>query len=237
MQTLAGRAHLNVARHIEGSWAGIPGRKLSMKKFAGLFLLLAIFCSPAVAQEKDSWKVFKRPPTRSRFELGGGVLFRSFDNIDSTGQPATNYQRLSQLGWSGYADYRFLRWLSIGGDLSGAYHLSSNNGNTQIYTVMIGPQFYPFGHDHKIIPFGHVLFGRGVYGFNLESQGGFNPLSRWDNAYTWMGGGGLDVKYKRRWLIRLIEADYEASHFGASGAPSEGNYRISVGLIYRFGVR
>jgi hypothetical protein len=206
-----------------------------MKKFAGLFLLLAIFCSPAVAQDKDSWKVFKRPPQRSRFELGGGLLFRSFDNIDSTGMP-TNL-RLDQLGWSGYADYRFLHWLSLGADLSGAYHFSSNNGNTQIYTGMIGPRFYPFGHEHKITPFGQVLFGRGFYGYNLESQGGFNPLSHWDNGYTWMAGGGLDVRYKRRWLIRIVEFDYEASHFGATGAPSEGNYRVSAGLIYRFGVR
>jgi hypothetical protein len=206
-----------------------------MKKFAGLFLLLAIFCSPAVAQEKDSWKVFKRPPQRSRFELGGGLLFRSFYNINSTGT-ATG-QRLNQLGWSGYADYRFLRWLSLGGDLSGAYHLSSNNGNTQIYTVMIGPRFYPFGHEHKITPFGQVLFGRGFYGYNLESQGGFNPFSRWTNGYNWMGGGGLDFRYKRRWLLRIPEVDYESSHFGASGQPSQGNFRLSVGLIYRFGVR
>jgi hypothetical protein len=206
-----------------------------MKKFAGLFLLLAIICSPAVAQEKDSWKVFKRPPERSRFELGGGLLFRSFDNIDSSGMP-TNL-RLNQLGWAGYADYRFLHWLSLGADLSGAYHLSSENGNTQIYTAMIGPRFYPFGHEHKITPFGQVLFGRGFYGYNLESQGGFNPLSHWDNGYTWMAGGGLDVRYRRRWLIRIIEFDYEDSKFGASGAPSEGNYRVSVGLIYRFGVR
>ncbi|HEY0704398.1 MAG TPA: hypothetical protein VGD60_16615 [Candidatus Acidoferrales bacterium] len=206
-----------------------------MKKFAGLFLLLAIFCSPAVAQDKDGWRVFKKPPTRSRFELGGGVLFRSFDNIDSSGTP-TNL-RLDQLGWNAYADYRFLRWLSVAGDLSGAYHLSSTNGNTQIYNVMVGPQFYPFGHEHKITPFGHVLFGRGVYGYNLESQGGFNPLSHWDNGYTWMGGGGLDLRYKKRWRIRMIEVDYESSHFGKSGAPSEGNYRVSLGLIYRFGVK
>ena len=113
-----------------------------MKKVAGFLLLMAILSSPALAQqEKDSWSVFKQPPTKSRLELGGGVLFRSFSNLTPTGTP--NNTRLDMLGFDTYADYRFLHWLSIGGDLSGSYHLSSENGNTQIYTVMLGPQIYP----------------------------------------------------------------------------------------------
>jgi outer membrane protein with beta-barrel domain len=211
------------------------GRKLSMKKVAGILVLMAIFCAPAMAQDKDGWKVFKKPPTKSRLELGGGVLFRSFSNITANGTPTGT--RLDMVGWSGYADYRFLRWLSIGGDLSGAYHLSSPNGNTQIYTVMLGPQIYPFGHDHKITPFGHVLLGRGFYGFDLESQGGFNHFSRWDNSLAWMGGGGLDVKFKRHWRIRLIEFDYESTKFAAPGSPGYGNYRVTGGLLYRFGIK
>jgi len=208
-----------------------------MKKVAGLLLLMAIFCSPALAQqEKDSWSIFKKPPSKSRLELGGGVLFRSFSNLTPTGTP--NNTRLNMLGFDTYADYRFLHWLSLGGDLSGTYHLSSENGNTQIYTVMLGPQIYPFGHNHKLTPWGHVLFGRGFYGFNLESQGGFNPFSRWDNAFALMGGGGLDLRFKRRWRIRLIEFDYESTKFNVSGSNGYGgNYRVSVGLLYRFGVR
>lgn len=202
-----------------------------MKKVAGILLLLAIFSAPAMAQ--DSWSVFKKKPTKSRLELGGGVLYRSFANIDSAGQ-ATNTS-LSMAGWSVYADYRFLRWLSIGGDLSGAYHLSSEFGDTQIYNVAIGPQFYPFGHTHKLTPWGHVLLGHGFYGFDLEPQGGFNHFSRWDNGFEWMAGGGFDLKWKRRWAIRILELDYESTRLGATGSPSQSNYRASVGLIYRFG--
>jgi hypothetical protein len=209
-----------------------------MKKVAGILLLVAIFCLPALAQDKDGWKTFKTRPTKSRLELGGGLLYRSFGNIASTG--ASTGTQLNTLGWSSYADYRFLRWLSVAGDLSGSYHLSSENGNTQIYTLMVGPQFYPFGHDHKITPFGHVLLGRGFYGYDLESQGGFNHFSHWDNGLAWMAGGGLDMKFKKRWRIRLIEVDYEETKFGTagtSGTSSEGNYRVSVGLIYRFGLK
>jgi hypothetical protein len=206
-----------------------------MKKVAGFLLLMAICCSPALAQEKDSWKVFKEKPTKTRFELGGGLLYRSFSNITSTGN--STGLKLDMLGWDVYGDYRFLKWLSIGGDLSGAYHLSSENGNTQIYTVMLGPQLYPLGHNHKITPWGHILFGRGLYGLNIESQGGFNPVSHWENDYAWMAGGGLDVQFKKRWKIRLIEADYEDTNFGVPGATSYSNYRVTIGALYRFGVK
>jgi hypothetical protein len=57
-----------------------------------------------------------------------------------------------------------------------------------------------------------------------------------------MAGGGLDVRFKKRWTIRLIDANYELTHFsdigtGNYGGTSQGNYRASVGLIYRFGVK
>lgn len=206
-----------------------------MKKVAGFFLMVLIFCSPVLAQDRDGWKVFKKPPTKTRFELGGGVLFRSFSNLTPTGSPTGT--RLDMVGWNGYADYRFLRWLSLGGELSGAYHLSSENGNTQLYTLMLGPAIYPLGHDHKITPFGHVLFGPGFYGLDLESQGGFNHFSRWDHSLAWMAGGGLDVKFKKRWRIRLIEFDYEDTKFNVSGTPGYGNYRVTAGLLYRFGLK
>ena len=207
-----------------------------MKKVAGVLLLMAIFSLPAMAQDKDGWGVFKRRPTKTRLELGGGLLYRGFSNIAPTGNPTNT--RLSMLGWDMYGDYRFLKWLSVAGDLSGAYHLSSENGDTQIYTVMFGPQIYPFGHDHKLTPWGHVMFGDGEYGLNLESQGGFNSLSRWKNSFAWMGGGGLDVKFRKRWRIRVVEFDYESTtKFQNSGTPTYGNYRVSVGFLYRFGLK
>jgi hypothetical protein len=46
----------------------------------------------------------------------------------------------------------------------------------------------------------------------------------------------LDWRVKKRWAIRVIQADYEQTRF-LSGSPSQGNYRISVGLVYRFGIK
>jgi hypothetical protein len=230
-----------------------------MKKVAGILFLLAFFSLPVSAQElslfgplpvspmpvspepvdlKPHFPHIPKPhvekPSRSNFALGGGYMYRSLLQADS--------HRLNMNGFSMYADYRIFRWLSAGADLSGAYNISSVNGNTQLYTLMFGARIYPLGHRHKITPFGEVLIGPAYSGYNLESQGGFNPFSHWGWSTAWMGGGGFDVKFKKRWSIRLIEFDYEHTNFsqinaGSYGGTSQGNYRASVGMIYRFGVK
>jgi hypothetical protein len=159
-------------------------------------------------------------------------MYRSLLEADS--------HRLNMNGFSTYADYRIFRWLSVGADLSGTYNINSVNGNTQLYSLMFGARIYPLGHRHKITPFGEVLVGPAYSGYNLESQGGFNPYSHWGWSTAWMGGGGFDVKFKKRWTIRLIELDYEHTNFsqinaGSYGGSSQGNYRAAVGMIYRFG--
>lgn len=230
-----------------------------MKKVAGILLLLAIFGVRVSAQELSLFgplpigpapvmpppenMLFGIPkphlskphvpkPTRANFELGGGYMYTSLLQADN--------KRLNMNGFSMYADYRIFRWLSVAGDLSGVYNINSTNGNTQLYTLMFGARIYPLGHRHRITPFGEILLGPGYSGYNLESQGGFNPYSHWGWSLAWMGGGGFDVKFKTRWTIRLIEFDYEhtnfyqinASNYGGTG---QGNYRAAVGIIYRFG--
>jgi Outer membrane protein beta-barrel domain len=232
-----------------------------MKKVAGIFLLLA-FCSLRVSAQELSLfgplpvssvpanpepldkpqlphippppKPHLEKPTRSHLELGGGYLYTSLLEADG--------KRLNMNGFSMYADYRIFRWLSAAADLSGSYNLNTVNGNTQLYTLMFGARIYPLGHRHKITPFGEFLIGPGYAGYNLEAQGGFAEYSHWGWSTAWMGGGGLDVKFKKRWTIRLIEADYEHTNFyqitsAGYGNGGQGNYRAAVGVIYRFGVQ
>jgi hypothetical protein len=230
-----------------------------MKKVAGILFLLALFGLRVSAQELSLYgplpispapvspppenllfgipkphipKPHLQKPTRSNFELGGGYMYRSLLEADS--------HRLNMNGFSMYADYRIFRWLSAAADLSGAYNINIVNGNTQLYTLMFGARIYPLGHRHKITPFGEVLIGPGYSGYNLEAQGGFNEFSHWGWSKAWMGGGGFDVKFKKRWTIRLIELDYEHTSFsqinaGSYGGTGQGNYRAAVGFIYRFG--
>jgi hypothetical protein len=216
-----------------------------MKKVAGILLLAALFCGHAMAQENSMFhphlsKFKPRKPDRAKFELGAGYTYRSF--LEPSPHPPNLSNRLNMNGFNVHGEYRIFRWLSAAGEISGAYNISTINGNTQMYTLMFGPELYPLGHRHKITPFAHVLFGEGFSVYNLASQGGFAPVSHWDNGYLWMAGGGLDIRFKKRWAIRLIDADYEITHFanvgtGSYGGTSQGNYRVSVGVIYRFGVK
>jgi hypothetical protein len=218
---------------------------MRLMKVAGILLLTALFCGRAMAQENSMFKPnlskFKpRKPDRAKFELGAGYSYRSF--LEPSPHPPNLSNRLNMNGFNVHGEYRIFRWLSAAGDISGTYNINSANGDTQMYTLMFGPEFYPLGHRHKITPFGHFLIGEGFSVYNLESQGGFAPVSHWDNGYVWMAGGGLDVRFKKRWTIRLIDADYEITHFanvgtGSYSGTSQGNYRVSVGLIYRFGVK
>lgn len=190
-----------------------------MKKLVGLFLLGLIFCVPAMAQDVP------------KYEIGGGVAYRSYDQFSGV--------RINMPGWEAYGDRHIWRFINLAGDIAGTYNRTSSSGSvnktnssTDIYSFLIGPQLYPFGHKHKITPFAHVLFGGGYFSFRL-TQVGFNPFSTSYFGPVWMGGGGLDWKFKEHWSIRLIQADYEQSRF-LSGAGAQTNYRASVGLIYRF---
>ena len=233
-----------------------------MKQVAGILFLLALFGVRVSAQElslygplpispapvspppenllfgipKPHFPHIPKPqlekPSRSNFELGGGYLYRTLLEADG--------HRLNMNGFSLYADYRIFRWLSAAGDLSGAYNINSVNGTTQLYTLLLGARIYPLGHRHKITPFGEFLIGPGYSGYNLEAQGGFNEFSHWGWSTAWMAGGGFNVKFTKRWTIRLIELDYEHTSFsqinaGSYGGTSQGNYRGAVGFIYRFG--
>jgi Outer membrane protein beta-barrel domain len=190
-----------------------------MKNLVGLFIFGLIFCMPAMAQEVP------------KYEIGGGFDYTSFDQFSG--------KRLNMAGWEAYGDYHIWRFINVAGDISGTYNRYSTSGSvnktntsTDIYSFLVGPQLYPFGHAHKITVYGHVLFGGGDYRYHI-TQVGFTPFSTSYFGAVWMGGGGLDWKVKEHWSLRLIQADYEQSRF-LKGASGQNNYRVSIGLVYRF---
>ncbi|HUO34593.1 MAG TPA: outer membrane beta-barrel protein [Candidatus Acidoferrum sp.] len=184
-------------------------------KWLGLVILVAMCAIPALAQDEVP-----------SIEVGGGYTFRSYNN--------PNGPRLSMNGWDGMADYMlFWKWLSVAGQVDGTYKDDGVNGNTSIYSAMAGPQFYPFGH-RRITLFGQALFGEGYTRYILPSQGGYPKTTFTSNAFAWQVGGGVDYAWKQHWSIRVIQFDYEDTRF-FHASPSQGNYKISVGIMYRFG--
>ena len=193
-----------------------------MKKSFGLISLLFIFAWPAAAQQTPAW------------DVEGGYLYRSFYS-------PTTANRFAMNGWDASFDHNIRKWIGVAGDFNGTYRNQGvNGGDTNIYTFMVGPRIYPFGHRHKLIPYGQVLFGGGYDRLTFPASGGFPKITTDSAAFAWAGGGGVQVRLKPNWALRLFEFDYEQTRF--SNYPNQttvtqGNYRISVGIVYHIGVK
>jgi len=189
-----------------------------MKTLFGLIALLFIFCGPALAQQTPAW------------DVEGAYLYRSFY--------PPNAKRFGMNGWNGSFDHNVRKWIGFAGDFTGTYSDKGTNGKTQIYTFMAGPRIYPFGHRHKLIPYGQVLFGAGYNRLTFPLNSGFPETTFTSTAFAWAGGGGVQARVTPKWAIRLIEFDYESTRFTNypnATTGTQGNYRVSVGIVYHIG--
>jgi len=189
-----------------------------MKKLFALIALAFLYCGHASAQQTPAW------------DLEGAYLYRSFY--------PPNAPRFGMNGWNAAFDRNSRNWIGIAGDFTGTYSNKGTNGKTQIYTFMVGPRIYPFGHRHKLIPYGQVLFGAGYNRLSFPLNSGFPATTFTSTAFAWAGGGGVQVKVSHSWAIRLAEFDYESTRFNNypnQTTVSQGNYRISVGVVYHIG--
>lgn len=217
-----------------------------MQKLLALFALLIFFGLPAMAQDipvqeapkpeepKTTPSKKKKPEVPvPKFEFELGYTNRSF--------AAPTAPRFGMSGWNGDLVYNRYRWLSIVGDSTGTYNGQGVNGRTSIYTLMGGPRVYMLGHRHKLIPYGQFTIGYGGEILKLPLTGGFPATTRSSTGYAYAGGGGIEYRLKKHWAVRVVEFDYEKTHFNdllfLTGSASEGNYRFSAGFVYRWGQR
>jgi len=223
-----------------------------MQKLLGLFAVLILFTLPVRAQDSTTQEAQKEPEKRQetpkqeqeeapekqkpqqitpKFELAGGYTYRSFY--------PPNAARFGMNGWNATFEYTWKHWISIVGDGTGTYKDRGLNGKTSIYTFLAGPRIYPFGHRHRLIPFGGFLLGAGHETLDIPAQGGFPQKSSSSTAYAWEAGGGLDVRVTRHWAVRVIDLEFEKTRFtdftNVVANPSESNRRVTVGIVFRWG--
>jgi hypothetical protein len=214
-----------------------------MKKWIWLLSLVVLLAIPSLAQDQtDSSQQNpaatdqepapkpKKPPLPTpKAEISAGYTLHKFDV-----QSGSN---LNLNGWYFSGEYNVLRrWLAVEGDLSGAYENQGISGDTSLYTAMVGPKIYPFKR-HMINPYLHVMFGEGYVRISFPPYAGFPAFVRSDTAHTWQGGGGLEMYRWEHLGIRLVQFDYGSTNFFKTGSSSYGqtNYRVSIGLTYRWG--
>jgi len=223
-----------------------------MKKVCGLVMLM-LFSLPTLAQDtstppaapqdkpasQDKPKPKEKPSPRERpaYDISVGYVLRSY-------YPPTS-SRFSMNGFDVSVDYNiFRRWLAVAAEVTGSYGSqtigvapSLQPTSTALYTFLVGPRIYPFGHNHKLTPYVHVLFGGGYVDEHFSASGGFGARDISSAAKALAGGGGFKWRIRENWEVNVIQLDYESTYFfpGVGTRGGQKNFRVAAGLSYRFG--
>jgi hypothetical protein len=213
---------------------------LYMKKLAGLLTLLLFSTAMAAGQDQPQQTAPAQAPAQTppaspvhkkarkyvpKYEVSADYTHITFY--------APSGPSFGMNGWNGSIDYNFKPRLGLEAEVLGTYNDQVKNGNTTIYTALFGPQIYPLGH-RKLTVFGHALFGVGHYQLAFPPLPPFPASTVTRAGAGWELGGGADFYVHKNLGIRVVQLDYDKTDF-FSGNASRGNFRISVGVIYRFG--
>ena len=174
----------------------------------------------------------QEPP---RFEFFGGYSL-IHANI-ATDVPFASFSHVNASGFNVAAEGYFNRWFGAVADFSAHFRdrpVSFNdpfsgqrvtaNVNTHVYPLHFGPQIrFPSG---RVTPFARVMFGLFRIGVRAPT------FSDTDNDFSFLVGGGLDVRASRHLAIRLGQTDYIRSHLTPTAW--QNNWRFSGGLVFAY---
>ena len=175
------------------------------------------------------------PGDRQTIDDTGFEFFGGFTYMRAPDESAKNL-----VGFNGSLFYDFTPHVAVGGDLGVVFGSTTNTiGTTKIdtslhrQTFLFGPQFYfPRRDPGKVTPrpFVHWLVG-GVHD-TTRTTIGTTSVSSSATAFAMAIGGGVDINLNNHFAFRPIQFDYVPTHFGGAW---QSNYRISTGLVIRFG--
>ena len=136
---------------------------------------------------------------------------------------------LNRHGWNVSLAVGLIGPLALEADGSGHYGTKDGVDRDQL-TLMGGARFY-FLRGGKAAPFVHALVGL------LREKAGIKVLDvtigEDEDRLGMLFGGGVDVKVRERFAVRLL-GDYERSSKDGAG---QSGFRVSVGAVLRFGPR
>jgi len=199
---------------------------MTRTSFTGICILA--FASPLLAQNNTA-------------ELYGGFGF-------SIANPETTIARQNMDGWVGSATGYPREWFGVGVEISGQFGsipppsgVSSPNLSFKEYSYMAGPQFRFL--DTKRVQSSFRLLVGGVFGqVNLSTNATPAQISQLGAAgylgfnqtkFAALFALPVDVSVTKLIAIR-VEPGLYLTNFNQSG---QGNFRISVGPVFRFGHR
>lgn len=179
-----------------------------MRRALLLFTTVIALSLAACAQDTPGWELFGGFQY-TRPNIDGGINMNGFD---------ISVQQNSASWWGGIVD------------VGGSYQLNTNGGVLPyFYTFAAGPQF-AYRKSERLQPFTRVMFG----GARSNVQPGLivGPASNASStAFAMLGGGGIDYVWKDFLAFRAT-GDYIRSYLFES---TQNNFRVSVGVNFRFG--
>jgi len=188
-----------------------------------LFLFVALTLAlPLIAQAQEA----------PRVEVFGGYSYLRLEDsgIDGLDRDLNGYNV------SGAVTI-FKKSIAIKADVSGHFGdlavgpLATDQNQT---LFLFGPQF-SLRKSQRIQPFAHALFG--VARLKIDNNAISGDIT--DTGFAFALGGGVDVKaVSNKLSLRLLQADYVRTKFdflGIGDSTNSNNFRISTGLVLRFG--
>jgi outer membrane protein OmpA-like peptidoglycan-associated protein len=122
---------------------------------------------------------------------------------------------------------------------TGAYNstIDVNEANGGVLSYLFGPRL-SFRHE-RFTPFVQALFG-GVHASEIDiANCTFSCiLLPEENVFAMTAGGGLDVKVRRHFAIRIIQAEYMMTRFqnyDTGTTAMQNDMRLSSGIVFSFG--
>jgi outer membrane immunogenic protein len=142
----------------------------------------------------------------------------------------------SMNGGEGWASYNLNGHFSVVGDFAAqrASNVIGTGGGLTLISYVFGPRYTMNGF-HRIKPFGQALVGGAHASGSLAP--GSSGLAGSPNAFAAVAGGGANFVLSERFAVQLIEADYYFTNFANGTNDRQNNFRISAGIVVRFGAR
>jgi outer membrane immunogenic protein len=200
----------------------VPG-EVRMSK---LFRAAILFATALGLLLLNASKIFAQ--TFERLEAGA-----NYNYVGSNAPPGA-CGCFSANGGSAWFGYNFNRNLAVVGELSSG-HASNIDGTTAGLTLtsyLAGPR-YSWHRRDFIVPFGQFLLG------GAHASGALTPeasgLAGSENAFALMAGGGIDIEVARRVAFRAFQLDYYLTRFDNGVNHHQNNFRMSIGIVFRFG--
>ncbi len=183
-----------------------------MRKMAVIAALAVPLCgTPAWAQETPRVEIF-----------AGGMYFDA--NANGSGTLVQN--NVSLRGWNVSVAENVNHWFGGAIDASGVY--ASPLGVREFQHSIVGGPVFSYRKISGLTPFAHAMIG------GIRSSRGYLGSSEAATRFTAVFGGGLDLNIRNHVAIRVVQADYQVTPYFNQ---RQDNYRISVGVVLRWGKR